>query len=113
MKQGRDSGCEQGSKGSWDVGRRRWPAFSACVHAWVSGGCEEDETDRASPRHSGSDERVGKLFSADELDPMRRGREGVDAHGRELGLVGRSAEGKVGFVAFLLSFYSEFLFILF
>jgi hypothetical protein len=53
--------------------------------------------------------RGGKRFSADCPGPLRRGRAGAGARGRELGLVGRMAEGEgwlgcFSFFFFILNF---------
>jgi hypothetical protein len=57
MRQGRESGCERGSKESWERGGATWLAFSTCVHARVSGGCGEYGAGRAGPWRKGTGTR--------------------------------------------------------
>jgi hypothetical protein len=47
MGQGRESGCERGSKGSWGRGWAAWPGFLAYV-CWSTSVHGEGRADRGS-----------------------------------------------------------------
>jgi hypothetical protein len=55
MRQGRESGCGRGSKGSWARGQAMWPVFSVC--ALVRAICKEGGADRGP--HGAAREREG------------------------------------------------------
>jgi hypothetical protein len=68
-------------KGARARGQATWPVFSACVRAWVSGGCGEDGVDRAGPRCSEREGAEGTVRDADGRGPRDRERAGTRARG--------------------------------